>query len=296
MSMLGSPVGGTNYLFVDPTSVFRKEHSPDRKERRDGNHVDEQGEQVQLRVLLPSERERNPQHSTSTTSSPTTYSLSHQPFTPSPQQQRPSLLPGFKLRRTVRLPGWQLYAIDGWLTDRARRWSCVVTRGGGGDQLANNGESRGGVLMDEYVPINGTGHDQDRQQRTRNGEDTEEEGEEEEEEEEEAWRATLDELQRAVEADGGRLEEITSDTSSTSNTTPTTTYIPHTPLPYLPHGLIPIHIPSGTYAEAREELVVNVGLRRLGCTGRSWVGLGRARCVPSASCTFVESIRRRVFA
>ncbi|KAJ9092264.1 hypothetical protein QFC21_006906 [Naganishia friedmannii] len=56
-------------------------------------------------------------------------------------------------------------------------------------------------------------------------------------------------------------------------TDPPRTLIPLTPLPYLSHGLHPIPIPGGSYAEVRERLFVNLNLGRGGFAGRSWVGL-----------------------
>lgn len=53
----------------------------------------------------------------------------------------------------------------------------------------------------------------------------------------------------------------------------TRTLVPLTPLPYLSHGLHPIHVPGGSYADVRVRLWVNLNLGRGGCAGRSWVGL-----------------------
>lgn len=351
MSMLGSPVGGASYLFVDPTSVWRREPEHESAKAEDGMDKARlaagqgQGGEGGVRVLLPSERERVRRKSspTMTTSTSTTYSLSHQPLTnfphPPHHQHDPGVLPGFIKRRSVRVPGWELYAVDGWVMDRGRRWCCVVTGGDRRDPKELNGQDTNGhhrpssavaekssgkdlpgVLMDEYVPISTSSqrhstdptsatHQPNHQQTndhvesrntslngshsaSRNGFHTDEE-------DLEPWEEALHDLQAAVEADGGRLEQVdfhdgtptsrrtetssttTTHTSSTAETTSTPsrtkTYLPVTPLPYLPHGLIPIPIPTGNYADTREELYMNLGLRRLGCSGRSSVGLGVPR-------------------
>lgn len=267
--MLGSPVGGTNYLFVDPTSVFRRETSP---ERRPDARDDGVPEEVGVRVLLPSQGTM-------------TYSPSHQ------HAHSPRLLPGFRKRRTIRLKGWDVYAIDGWVVDRSRAWVCVLARGEGREPQDGEGTEEG-AWVDEYVPEQHTKQQPTDRTSARDGEHTDPE-------DDEVWDGPLTALRAAVEADGGRLEELAFDidhpSSLTANTTTSSTpastaaahdrttlrrgptYIPHTPLPYLPHGLVPIHIPGGNYAQVRDELGVNLGLRRFGCSGRSWVGLGRAR-------------------
>lgn len=287
--MLGSPVGGASYLFVDPTSVWRREpeeakvddkgRGAQREEEREGDGT--------VTVLLPSERDPARQVSPTTgIPTSTTYTFSHQPLTNFPHlphhqhQQESGVLPGFVKRRSVRVPGWELYAVDGWVMDRARKWCCVVTCGdrrepsqahgpntnghGGSD---GEGSKSPGVLMDEYIPITTTSHRH-----------TSHDESQTDEEDFEPWHEALQELQMTVQADGGRLEQVDVPSNPSSKIQPKTTcLLPVTPLPYLPHGLIPIPIPSGRYTDARDELFVNLGLRRLGCSGRSSVGLGVPR-------------------
>lgn len=170
------------------------------------------------------------------------------------------VMQGWKVRRRVWIRGWEVYAIDGWVLERSRRGKCVLSGGEGAQRATGEarsreqGEGRGegmGVLVDEVVPVPGN----------------------------EGWRDQLMAFREKIEADGGELVEISgpATATATNGTQRTRTFLPVTPLQHLAHGLHPIHIPEGNYEQVKERLWVNLNLRRLGCSGRSSVGLAAPR-------------------
>lgn len=285
MSMLGSPVGGVPYRFVDPSSVWKPAKEPptskDAMESPDRADDDEalQDDVVEVRVLLPDEDA----HTAKPTRRFPMSSLHGTPYSVSAQisslpslrrTQAAGVLPGFRIRRTTRLMGpWEVYAIDGWVLDRERTRKCVVSSR---EQVERDQQDPNlGILVDEYVPIDAMQRrDDDTGMET--DDDTSHVGGI-------TWRDHLEALKTRVEADGGRLVEVDWDSAvargNVSGKTPsrTRTYLPVTPLPYLAHGLHPIHIPSGNYKQVKERLWMNLDLRRLGCSGRSSVGLAAPR-------------------
>lgn len=225
-----------------------------------------------MRVLVPAEDTVGGRQSDTRTVSSlhgTPYGISAQVSSlPAPVKrghQDTGLLPGFRVRRTTRLVGpWEVYAIDGWVLDRSRGRKCIVTSGE--RPVERERDPRDGILVDEYVPV----------PNERDGMETDDE---------DAggmtWRDHLRVLRQEVEADGGRLIEIdwTPGNANDHTLSRTKTYLPVTQLPYLAHGLHPIHIPSGNYKQVKERLCMNLNLRRMGCSGRSSVGLAAPRSV-----------------
>ena len=270
MSMLGSPVGGVPYRFVDPSSVWKARASPPPTHGVDPEQErEEEGDGV-VRVLLPAEdtsRGKPSDRRTVSSLHGTPYGISAQMASlpaPTKPRQDTGVLPGFRLHRTTRLMGpWEVYASDGWVLDRSRGRKCIVTSGE--RPAERERDSRDGILVDVYVPII----------RQRGGTETDDE-----DPEGMTWGDHLRALREEVEADGGRLIEIDWTTGNANgHTSRTKTYLPVTQLPYLAHGLHPIHIPSGNYKQVKERLWMNLNLRRMGCSGRSSVGLAAPRSV-----------------